>query len=68
MSNQGLEGTSCCFCGKEIWASDDDPTNLAVGTRSEVTKTWWCHLDCFNSRLPNMPEPWSVYDIEKDRL
>lgn len=68
MANRdAVESTSCCFCGGEIAGSDHDPTYLMVGTKSEVTKTWWCHLDCFNARLPDMPTPWSIYDIERDR-
>jgi hypothetical protein len=47
-------------------ASEANPTYLMVGTRSEITKTWWCHMACFEARLPNMPEPWSVYQRDSD--
>jgi hypothetical protein len=57
--------TPCCFCGRLDW-SHDDPTYLTVGTRTEVTKTWWCHIRCFEAALPTMPPPWSVYDYEED--
>lgn len=52
----------CCFCGLEIASSDNDPTYLQMGTRSEVTKAWWCHFACFTKHLPDMPEPWTIYD------
>ena len=67
MKDDNLGQTTCCFCGQDIPASHDDPTYLTVGTRSEVTKTWWCHLACFNARLPNLPQPWNCYDINADR-
>jgi hypothetical protein len=57
--------TPCCFCG-ELDYSGADPTYMTVGTRSEVTKTWWCHLACFEARLPDLPPPWNVYDYEED--
>jgi hypothetical protein len=57
--------TPCCFCG--LFDYDyPDPTYLTVGTRSEVTKTWWCHIACFEERLPSLPEPWNVYDRDAD--
>ena len=55
----------CCFCGSIEYASPD-PTYMTIGTRSEVTKTWWCHAACFEAKLPAMPPPWNVYDYEAD--
>ncbi|KQS49661.1 hypothetical protein ASG20_11875 [Sphingomonas sp. Leaf198] len=57
--------TPCCFCGNFDY-SGVDPTYLTIGTRSEVTKTWWCHLTCFEAKLPAMPEPWNIYSYEED--
>ena len=65
MSEEAKPLTPCCFCGKSEYAGRD-PTYLTFGTRSEVTKTWWCHAACFEARLPDMPEPWSIYDYEAD--
>ena len=65
MDDQPHPITPCCFCGKTDY-SNADPTYLTVGTRSEVTKTWWCHIACFEERLPDMPEPWNVYDRDAD--
>lgn len=57
--------TPCCFCGKQDY-NYPDATYLAVGTRSEITKTWWCHIACFENALPKLPEPWKVYDERAD--
>lgn len=57
--------TPCCFCGK-VDFSGIDPTYITIGTRSEVTKTWWCHLACFEAKLPAMPEPWNSYSYKDD--
>jgi hypothetical protein len=60
-----IKSRPAAFCGKLDY-SDVDPTSMMVGTRSEVTKTWWCHLACFETRLPDLPPPSSVYNIEED--
>ncbi len=56
---------ACCFCGRSDY-SGPDPSYLTLGTRSEVTKSWWCHVSCFESRLPDMPQPWNLYDYEAE--
>ena len=55
--------TPCCFCGK-LGYDGSDPTYVAVGTRAKVTKWWWCHIACFETQLPNLPEPWFVHVYE----
>jgi hypothetical protein len=65
MSDEPHPITPCCFCGKLDY-SGADPTYMTVGTRSEVTKTWWCHIACFEERLPNLPSPWNVYSYEEE--
>ena len=57
--------TPCCFCGKLDY-DYPDPTYLTLGTRSEITKTWWCHVACFEQRAGNLPEPWNIYDRDAD--
>jgi hypothetical protein len=65
MTNQPHAITPCCFCSKLDY-SGPDPTFMTVVTRSEVAKTWWCHVVCFEARLPDLPAPWNVYDYEED--
>jgi len=48
------------------WLVLADPTSLTVGPRTEVTRTWWCHLACFEAALPDMAEPWSSYTYEDE--
>ena len=65
MSEEPLSIPPCCFCGSPDY-SGVDPTYMQVGTRSEVTKSWWYHITCFERRLPELPAPWNVYDYEQD--
>ena len=41
----------CCFCGKDIEASDTHPCRLTMETASEQWQVWFCHAMCFKSRI-----------------
>ena len=41
----------CCFCGGEIEATEVDPCSLAVETVANKWQMWFCHAECFKSRI-----------------
>ena len=41
----------CCFCGGEIEPSEIDPCSAAVETASGKWQMWFCHAECFKTRL-----------------
>lgn len=41
----------CCFCGKDIEASDTDPRRVTVETASEKWQVWFCHSACFKDHI-----------------
>ena len=66
MTDAVLPIAPCCFCGRSDYAPPD-PTFLMIGTRDEVTRTWWCHVACFDARVADLPAPWSSYDRAAER-
>lgn len=41
----------CCFCGQPIADSEHNPCRVTVETRKEKWQVWFCHAECFRSRL-----------------
>jgi hypothetical protein len=46
----------CCFCGKQIEATEVDPCRVTVETSRGMWQVWFCHADCFKSRITNETE------------
>jgi hypothetical protein len=41
----------CCFCGRDIAKTDSDPCRVTVETAKEKWQVWFCHAECFRSRI-----------------
>ncbi len=41
----------CPFCGKLIDESEIDPCRVTVETKSGKWQVWYCHAECFKSRI-----------------
>jgi len=41
----------CCFCGDEIAETEIDPCSITVETSKHEWQIWFCHGECFKSRL-----------------
>jgi len=41
----------CGFCGAEIEATEIDPCSVVVETASTKWQMWFCHAECFKTRL-----------------
>ena len=41
----------CCFCGQDIASSETDPCEVTVETANKMWQVWYCHGDCFKSRI-----------------
>ena len=41
----------CCFCGQQIAETDTDPCSVTVETATKHWQTWFCHAECFRSRI-----------------
>ena len=45
----------CCFCGQQIKSGEIDPCRLTIATTRERWQVWFCHAECFRSRLTDDP-------------
>jgi len=50
-TDRKVEWGPCCFCGQPIGDSERDPCRVTVETRQEKWQVWFCHAECFKSRL-----------------
>ena len=41
----------CVFCGQVIAESGPDPCRITVETSEELWQIWFCHAECFKSRI-----------------
>ncbi len=41
----------CCFCGKDIALTNTDPCRITVETSSEKWQVWFCHAECFKTKI-----------------
>jgi hypothetical protein len=41
----------CCFCGGEIAETAVDPCSITVETSKKKWQIWFCHSECFKTRL-----------------
>ena len=41
----------CCFCGGEIAETAVDPCSVTIETSKNKWQIWFCHSECFKSRL-----------------
>jgi len=46
-------GGPCCFCGKEIREDKINPCRVTVETAEGAWQAWYCHAECFKSRITN---------------
>ena len=48
----------CCFCVEAIPESEVDPCRRTVETSKGAWQVWFCHAECFKSRLgTNFDDP-----------
>ena len=52
----------CCFCAKQIEATDVDPCRVTVETLGNKWQVWSCHGACFKERIRNPPEAPDLFD------
>lgn len=52
----------CCFCAEPIQPADVDPCRVTVETRTGKWQVWFCHGDCFRSRLASLPNYPDFFD------
>jgi hypothetical protein len=45
----------CCFCGEQMNKSLVDPCRVTVETASGRWQLWFCHAECFRTRLVDEP-------------
>ena len=50
-----VEFGPCCFCGKAIEESKVDPCRVTVSTKDDKWQVWFCHSDCFKTRIAEHP-------------
>jgi hypothetical protein len=41
----------CLFCRKLIEDTEIDPCSLTVTTKDGRWQNWWCHAQCFKSKI-----------------
>lgn len=41
----------CCFCGKDVQPTAEDPCRVTVETASAKWQVWFCHAACFKERI-----------------
>lgn len=46
----------CCFCGLPIEPTSVEPCRLTVQTQSGGWQVWFCHAECFRSRITKLPD------------
>jgi hypothetical protein len=51
-----VEFGPCCFCGREIEKSKVDPCRVTVETSKDKWQVWFCHAQCFKSRIATETE------------
>jgi hypothetical protein len=45
----------CPFCGQFVEDSEVDPCSLTVKTKEGKWPTWFCHAQCFKSKILENP-------------
>lgn len=45
----------CPFCGELIEDTEIDPCFLTVTTKEGRWQKWWCHAQCFKSKIVENP-------------
>jgi hypothetical protein len=62
-------GLACCFCYINIEVTDVDPCDINILTNWDKPKTkqsdqtFWCHLECFRSKMHPSLQIHLVVDI-----
>jgi hypothetical protein len=51
-----VEWGPCCFCAQPIANSALDPCRVTVENAAGKWQVWFCHAECFKSRLTDPPE------------
>lgn len=65
-------GVSCCFCNKSIKISKIDPCDINIMANwdkpqgEKKDQTFWCHYECFRSKMHIDVEKYLVLDILLD--
>jgi hypothetical protein len=44
----------CCFCGQLIESNSIEPCRLTVQTQRGGWQEWFCHAECFKSRITKL--------------
>jgi hypothetical protein len=57
-----VEFGPCCFCSRQIESSNVDPCRVTVETAQSKWQVWYCHADCFRTRLADLPDHPGFFD------
>jgi hypothetical protein len=53
-ANLKIEWGPCCFCSEAIKPTAAEPCRVTVETQGGKWQVWFCHADCFKSRLTTL--------------
>lgn len=61
--------TCCCFCNRSIQSTEVNPCELIIITNWDKSielqnnQNFWCHIDCFKTRLHSDLQQHLVVDL-----